>query len=142
MPMFSMKEQSRQTFMASSPLKVDSPSQSSSFPLQHLLSLRNNIKKKSKKEMKRRFSDEQIKSLEYSFESESRPDSNVKHEIAGKLELQPRQVSIWFQNRRARHKSKQIEREFGSLKADFDRLASSFESLKRENDLLTVQVSR
>ncbi|KAK9274870.1 hypothetical protein L1049_022124 [Liquidambar formosana] len=88
----------------------------------------------------RRFSEEQIRSLEFMFESESRPEPQMKHQLANKLGLQPRQVAIWFQNRRARLKTKQIEREYNILKANYDALTSTFESLKKENQSLVSQL--
>ncbi|CAK7335827.1 unnamed protein product [Dovyalis caffra] len=91
---------------------------------------------------KRRFSDEQIKFLEFMFESESRPESRIKQQLANELGLEPRQVAIWFQNRRARLKTKQIEKEYSTLKASYDALASSFESLKRENQSLLIQLQK
>lgn len=89
---------------------------------------------------KRKFSDEQIKSLEIMFEAESRPESRRKQQLANELGLQPHQVAIWFQNRRARLKTKQIELEYRILKASYDTLASSFESLERERQSLLLQV--
>ncbi|XP_022737140.1 homeobox-leucine zipper protein ATHB-12-like [Durio zibethinus] len=91
---------------------------------------------------KRRFSDEQIKSLEFMFESDSRPESMIKHQLANELGLQPRQIAIWFQNRRARSKTKQIERDYNILKKSYDALASSYESLKRENQSLSIQLQK
>lgn len=88
----------------------------------------------------RRFSEEQIKSLEILFEAESRPEPRLKQQLAEELGLQPRQVAIWFQNRRARFKTKRIERDYCQLKASYDTLASSFESLKTENQALLGQV--
>lgn len=89
---------------------------------------------------KKRFSDEQIKSLEFMFEAESRPESRMKQRLADELGLQPRQVAIWFQNKRARSKTKQIEHEYNNLKAEFEKLASNYELLKRENQSLLLQV--
>ena len=97
-----------------------------------------NIKPSSKN--KKRFSDEQIKSLEFMFESDSRPESLIKQQLANELGLQPRQIAIWFQNRRARSKTKQIERDYNILKESYDALASSYESLKKENESLRIQV--
>lgn len=91
---------------------------------------------------KKRFSDTQIKSLESMFSSESRPGSKTKQRIADQLGLHPRQVSIWFQNRRARSKSKQTERDYSILKACYDNLASKFEVLKKENQSLTIEIKR
>ncbi|KAK4843856.1 hypothetical protein QYF36_013525 [Acer negundo] len=95
----------------------------------------------SNKKMKR-FSDEQIRSLEFMFESEERPESRKKQQLANSLGLEPRQVAIWFQNRRARSKTKQIEYEYNKLKSSFESLASSYESLKTENQSLIVQIQK
>lgn len=99
-----------------------------------------NINKMSKNNCRQRFSDEQIKSLEITFETESRPELRMKQHLANKLGLQPRQIAIWFQNKRARSKSKELERKYDVLKADYDKLASQFESLKEENQALCIQV--
>jgi len=99
-------------------------------------------RKKTKKiENKRRFSDEQIRSLECIFETESKLEPRKKMQLARDLGLQPRQVAIWFQNRRARWKSKRVEQEYRKLKDEYDNLASRFESLKKEKESLQVQVS-
>lgn len=99
-----------------------------------------NKKNKSKKNNKRRFSDEQISLLESIFESDSKLEPKKKVQLARELGLQPRQVAIWFQNRRARWKSKQIEKEFRKLKAEYESLTSRCDSLKDENQSLHTQV--
>ncbi|KAK3030677.1 hypothetical protein RJ639_035881 [Escallonia herrerae] len=101
---------------------------------------RNNTMK-SEKRQQHRFSDEQIRSLEIMFKTESRPELPLKHRLANQLGLQPRQVAIWFQNKRARSKSRQIEGDYQLLKINYDSLASKFESLKKENQLLLSQVA-
>lgn len=99
-------------------------------------------KKKNKMKNKRRFSDEQIRLLESIFESETKLEPRKKLQLARDLGLQPRQVAIWFQNRRARWKSKQIEQDYRTLRANYDNLASRFESLKKEKQTLMLQVLR
>lgn len=102
-----------------------------------------NQKKKNKKiENKRRFSDEQIRSLECIFESESKLEPRKKMQLARELGLQPRQVAIWFQNKRARWKSKKIEQEYRKLKDEYDNLASRFESLKEEKESLQLELQK
>ncbi|RRT49117.1 hypothetical protein B296_00051410, partial [Ensete ventricosum] len=90
---------------------------------------------------RRRFSEEQIKSMESMFETQTKLEPRQKLQLARELGLQPRQVAIWFQNKRARWKSKQLEREYRALKADYDALLSSFDSLKKEKQLLLQQVT-
>ncbi|XP_071730637.1 uncharacterized protein [Rutidosis leptorrhynchoides] len=96
--------------------------------------------KKNKNEGRSRFSNEQIQFLECMFETQSRPDLKLKQQVADKLGLHPRQVAIWFQNRRARSKSRQTEQEYNNLKHNYDTLASKSESLKEENQALHTQL--
>lgn len=96
---------------------------------------------KKKSRNKKRFSDEQVKYLESIFESDSKLQPRKKEELAVELGMQPRQVAIWFQNKRARWKSKQIEQEYNALKASYDALTSRFESLKKEKQSLLAQVT-
>ncbi|KAL8540984.1 hypothetical protein ACS0TY_002316 [Phlomoides rotata] len=97
-------------------------------------------KKKSKK--KKRFSDEQIRSLEVMFECETKLEAKKKVQLATELGLQPRQVAIWFQNKRARWKSKHIEKEYSKLLANYNNLASQFENLKKEKQALLSQLQK
>ncbi|CAK9167446.1 unnamed protein product [Ilex paraguariensis] len=98
--------------------------------------------REKKKNNKRRFSHDQIRLLESMFNSESRPEQWTKKQLASMIGLQPRQVAIWFQNRRARSKSKQIERDYNILKISYDTLASKFDSLKKENQSLLNQLEK
>ena len=97
-------------------------------------------RKKNKMKNRRRFRDEQIRLLESIFESETKLEPRKKLQLARELGLQPRQVATWFQNRRARWKSKQIEQDYRKLRANYDNLASKFESLKKEKQSLILQV--
>ncbi|KAL3653688.1 hypothetical protein CASFOL_003369 [Castilleja foliolosa] len=88
----------------------------------------------------KRFSDEQIKSLESTFKLETKLEPKKKLQLASDLGLQPRQVAIWFQNKRARWKSKQIEQEYKDLRANYDSLYMQFDDLKREKLFLQTQL--
>uniref|UniRef100_A0A6N2KIX9 Homeobox-leucine zipper protein n=1 Tax=Salix viminalis TaxID=40686 RepID=A0A6N2KIX9_SALVM len=105
------------------------------------VSRRRKKKKKGGKMNTRRFSDEQVRSLESVFESETKLEPRKKTQLARELGLEPRQVAIWFQNRRARWKTKQMEQKYKTLKASYDDLASSYESLKNERESLLLQIS-
>ncbi|EOA13730.1 hypothetical protein CARUB_v10026808mg [Capsella rubella] len=91
-------------------------------------------------EKKRRLSVEQVKALEKNFEIDNKLEPERKVKLAQELALQPRQVAIWFQNRRARWKTKQLERDYGVLKSNFDALKRSRDSLQRDNDSLLGQI--
>ncbi|KAG8050479.1 hypothetical protein GUJ93_ZPchr0009g1092 [Zizania palustris] len=91
---------------------------------------------------KKRFSEEQIKSLESMFATQTKLEPRQKLQLARELSLQPRQVAIWFQNKRARWKSKQLEREYTALRDDYDALLCSYESLKKEKLALIKQLEK
>uniref|UniRef100_A0A0D9W7Q1 Homeobox-leucine zipper protein n=1 Tax=Leersia perrieri TaxID=77586 RepID=A0A0D9W7Q1_9ORYZ len=92
-------------------------------------------------ERKRRFTEEQIRSLESMFHAHhAKLEPREKAELARELGLQPRQVAIWFQNKRARWRSKQLEHDYASLRSKYDALHSRVESLKQEKLSLTSQL--
>ncbi|XP_027097765.1 uncharacterized protein [Coffea arabica] len=91
-------------------------------------------------EKKRRLTAEQVQFLERSFELENKLDPERKVQLAKDLSLQPRQVAIWFQNRRARYKTKQLEKEYDCLKSSYDKLRADYDTLFKENESLKNEV--
>lgn len=91
-------------------------------------------------EKKRRLSNEQVQFLEKSFETDNKLEPERKIQLAKELGLQPRQVAIWFQNRRARWKTKQMEKDFDKLQANFNCLKSDYECLLKEKEKLQAEV--
>ncbi|KAK9713089.1 hypothetical protein RND81_06G002100 [Saponaria officinalis] len=91
-------------------------------------------------EKKRRLSVEQVKALEKYFEVENKLEPERKVKLAQELGLQPRQVAVWFQNRRARWKTRQLERDYTALKASFDSLKQNYDSLQHDKDTLLNKI--
>ncbi|CAF2136094.1 homeobox-leucine zipper protein HAT7 [Brassica napus] len=91
-------------------------------------------------EKKKRLNLEQVRALEKSFELGNKLEPERKMQLAKALGLQPRQIAIWFQNRRARWKTKQLERDYDSLKKQFDVLKSDNDSLLAHNKKLHAEL--
>ncbi|XP_074578698.1 homeobox-leucine zipper protein HAT5-like [Curcuma longa] len=89
---------------------------------------------------KRRLTIDQVRLLEKNFELENKLEPERKLQLANDLGLEPRQVAIWFQNRRARSKTKHLEKEYESLKSSYDTLKVDHDNLAKENEKLKSEV--
>ncbi|MED6125242.1 hypothetical protein PIB30_066778 [Stylosanthes scabra] len=83
-------------------------------------------------EKKKRLTNEQLDSLERSFQKEIKLDPDRKMKLSKELGLQPRQIAVWFQNRRARWKAKQLEHLYDSLKQEYDVIFKEKQKLQEE----------
>ncbi|KAI3879205.1 hypothetical protein MKW98_028772 [Papaver atlanticum] len=98
---------------------------------------------------KTRLSSEQVDALERSFQEEIEQEQQLetilderknkvkleperKMKLSRELGLHPRQVAIWFQNRRARLKGKKIEHLYNVLKRDFEIVSRENQHLQQE----------
>lgn len=91
-------------------------------------------------ERKRRLNIEQVKTLEKNFELGNKLEPERKMQLAKALGLQPRQIAIWFQNRRARWKTKQLEKDYDLLKRQFEAIKADNDSLKAQNKKLREEI--
>ncbi|GMH26147.1 hypothetical protein Nepgr_027990 [Nepenthes gracilis] len=91
-------------------------------------------------EKKRRLNTEQVKTLEKYFELGNKLEPERKSQLAKALGLQPRQIAIWFQNRRARWKTKQLEKDYEILKREFEFLKADNKALQSQNQKLQTQI--
>ena len=71
-----------------------------------------------------RYTPEQVEALERLYYECPKPSSlrrqQLVRECAVLANVDPKQIKVWFQNRRARYKSKLIEEEFSKLRASHD----------------------
>ncbi|KAF8049572.1 hypothetical protein N665_2180s0008 [Sinapis alba] len=86
---------------------------------------------------KRKLSDEQMNMLEMSFSDEHKLESERKDKLAAELGLDPRQVAVWFQNRRARWKNKRLEEEYNQLKNSHDNVV--VDKCRLESEVLQLK---
>ncbi|KAK9090689.1 hypothetical protein Sjap_023866 [Stephania japonica] len=91
-------------------------------------------------EKKRRLNMEQVKTLEKNFELGNKLEPERKMQLARALGLQPRQIAIWFQNKRARWKTKQLEKDYDLLKRQLEVVKASNDSLQLENKKLHAEI--
>ncbi|PSS36296.1 Homeobox-leucine zipper protein [Actinidia chinensis var. chinensis] len=81
---------------------------------------------------KLRLSKEQSAFLEESFKEHNTLNPKEKQDLAKQLNLRPRQVEVWFQNRRARTKLKQTEVDCEYLKKYCETLTEENRRLQKE----------
>ncbi|CAG7900497.1 unnamed protein product [Brassica rapa] len=85
---------------------------------------------------KKRLNLEQVRALEKIFELGNKLEPERKMQLGKALGLQPRQIANWFQNRKSRLKTKQLERDYDTLKKQLDVLKSDNDSLLAHNKKL------
>ncbi|XP_010417040.1 PREDICTED: homeobox-leucine zipper protein HAT9-like [Camelina sativa] len=91
---------------------------------------------------KLRLTKEQSDLLEESFKHHSTLNPKQKQVLARELNLRPRQVEVWFQNRRARTKLKQTEVDCEVLKKCCETLTDENMRLRKEiQELKTLKLS-
>ncbi|XP_059284072.1 homeobox-leucine zipper protein ATHB-40-like [Lycium ferocissimum] len=86
---------------------------------------------------KRKLSEEQVNLLERSFVDEPKLETERKYRLASELGLDPQQVSVWFQNRRARWKNKKLEEEYSKLKSENE--SAIVEQFRLETEVLKMK---
>ncbi|KAL0691870.1 hypothetical protein Bca4012_091549 [Brassica carinata] len=86
-------------------------------------------------EKKKRLQLEQVKVLEKSFELGNKLEPERKIQLAKALGMQPRQIAIWFQNRRARWKTRQLERDRSIIKREAEASWSNNGSIENSSDI-------
>ncbi|KAF5478627.1 hypothetical protein F2P56_005170 [Juglans regia] len=94
-----------------------------------------NQKHTPKHNMKKRLNPDQVKLLERSFTSSNKLEPERKLQLANQLGVPPRQVAIWYQNKRARWKTQ-------SLELDYNVLQQKLENALFEKRLLEKDVER
>ncbi|KAJ4804368.1 Homeobox associated leucine zipper protein [Rhynchospora pubera] len=108
----------------------------------HIVRQRDSLDEKETAARKKlRLSKDQLTTLETAFRLETTINLKQKHALARKLNLKPRQVEVWIQNRRARIKNKQAKVDRDFLREYYQVLSSENQRLKEEIKELKAEIS-
>ncbi|CAI9783690.1 unnamed protein product [Fraxinus pennsylvanica] len=81
---------------------------------------------------KKRLTSNQVRLLETSFNVNSKLDPDIKSQLALQLGVPPRQVAIWYQNKRAREKNQSLEIDHKILQVRLENILSHNARLQGE----------
>ncbi|XP_004234616.1 homeobox-leucine zipper protein ATHB-40-like [Solanum lycopersicum] len=82
-------------------------------------------------------SEEQVNLLERSFGDQHKLETERKAKLASEVGLDPHQVAVWFQNRRARWKNRKLEEEYSKLKTQHE--DTIIEKCRLETEVLKMK---
>ncbi|KAL5998851.1 hypothetical protein ACLOJK_009799 [Asimina triloba] len=91
---------------------------------------------------KRRLSLEQVKLLESSFNYEKKLEPERKVQLARDLGLHPRQVAVWYQNKRARWKTQSLEHDYQALRIRVDCVLAEKRLFEKEVERLRRELEK
>ncbi|KAG6416621.1 hypothetical protein SASPL_124054 [Salvia splendens] len=91
---------------------------------------------------KKRLSEEQVRLLEWNFNFNKKLDSDHRSRLALELGILPRQVAIWYQNKRARDKIQGLEMEHKGLQMQLESVLIDNSRLRKEVERLKVGITR
>lgn len=80
--------------------------------------------------------------LESNFNFNNKLDPEHKSRLALELGVPPRQVSIWYQNKRARDKIQGLEVDYKSLQLQLESVLADNSRLKEEVERLRVELTK
>ncbi|XP_057764425.1 homeobox-leucine zipper protein ATHB-52 [Salvia miltiorrhiza] len=100
------------------------------------------IRKQQQIKHKKRLSEEQVRLLESNFNFNNKLDPEHKSRLALELGVPPRQVAIWYQNKRARNRIQGLEVDHKALQLQLDTVLADNSRLKEEVQRLRLELTR
>mmetsp|Transcript_39550 Transcript_39550/g.64137 ORF Transcript_39550/g.64137 Transcript_39550/m.64137 type:complete len:346 (+) Transcript_39550:409-1446(+) len=80
-----------------------------------------------------RLSQEQVQTLKDSFEKDSRLNRKRKQELSSRLGLHPRQIEVWYQNKRAKIRVKGTHQQYETLRQTYESQKAAVRQLQQSN---------
>lgn len=91
-----------------------------------------NPKNNSSKHVKKRLNQGQVQLLESSFDASKKLDPLLKFQLARELGVPPRQIAIWYQNKRARWKNQSMELDYSALEVRLEAALTEKKQLEKQ----------
>ncbi|KAI3456218.1 hypothetical protein Pfo_012881 [Paulownia fortunei] len=91
---------------------------------------------------RKRLSQDQVRLLETNFNFNNKLDSDRKSQLAQELGVPPRQVAIWYQNKRAREKNQSLEVDHKALQLRLENVLADNARLKGEVERLKAELNK
>lgn len=101
-----------------------------------------NHKHPSNKHYKKRLTHEQVKLLERSFTFNTKLHPERKLQLAVQLGVPPRQVAIWYQNKRARSRTQSLELDCGALQLKLENALAEKRQLEKDVERLKGELGK
>ncbi|XVF04280.1 hypothetical protein REPUB_Repub05bG0068800 [Reevesia pubescens] len=96
----------------------------------------------SPKHNKKRLNQDQVRLLEKSFNSDKKLEPELKLHLANQLGVPPRQVAIWYQNKRARWKTQSLELDYNTLQVKLENALSEKRRLEKDVKYLQEELRK
>ncbi|XP_050208447.1 homeobox-leucine zipper protein ATHB-52-like [Mercurialis annua] len=96
----------------------------------------------SSKPGKKRLAGDQLQILESNFNANQKLKAEHKLELASQLGVPPRQVAIWYQNKRARHKVETKEHEYKNIQHELGNVLAEKINLEKEVQMLKYELNK
>ncbi|KAK6230639.1 hypothetical protein QUC31_002157 [Theobroma cacao] len=94
------------------------------------------------KDNKKRLNQEQVRLLEKSFTANKKLEPELKLHLANQLGVPPRQVAIWYQNKRARWKTQSLELDYNTLQVKLENALSEKRRLEKDVKYLQEELRK
>ncbi|KAJ6724520.1 HOMEOBOX-LEUCINE ZIPPER PROTEIN [Salix viminalis] len=91
---------------------------------------------------KKRLTQDQVRLLERTFTTSKKLEPELKAQLASQLGVPPRQISIWYQNKRARWKTQNLELDYNTLHLKLENVLADRRRLEREVAQLQEELRR
>lgn len=91
---------------------------------------------------RRRLTQDQVRLLERTFIANKKLEPELKLALANQLGVPPRQVAIWYQNKRARWKTQSLELDYNTVQVKLENALAEKKRLEKEVMQLRDELSK